>query len=481
MSQSLPQRVPKPGEKVLFITGRLAEEVTQRTVIEVSEKLNFSASVHVVGISVAALMHVDWLMRKLTNEPQGYDAVYLPGWCQGDLSQLTERFGIPFYLGPKEILDLSYFFGQQAKSPPPLDQFDIEIIAEINHAPRMSEAELMTLAEHYRQSGADVIDVGCIPGETWGGIGNIVKRLKEDGYRVSVDSFDRKEVETAVAHGAELILSCNSTNVSWLSQLQTEVVVIPDSPREMETMWQTVETLLDADCPFRIDPILEPIGFGFAASLARYFEARRQAPDVSIMMGIGNLTEMTEVDSSGVNALLAAICQELQIFSVLTTEVIPWCQSAVKEFDLARRLMHHAIENQTLPKHLNGELLLLRGPSRNELGEQSLEQMAQQIRDSNYRIFVERGEIHVMNRNGYWRGTDAFELYDRFVEQHKDLDASHAFYLGYELAKAVTALTLGKSYHQDQALRWGFLSVPEKSAHERRKRKKAPALQSGSD
>ena len=42
-------------------------------------------------------------------------------------------------------------------------------------------------------------------------------------------------------------------------------------------------------------------------------------------------------------------------------------------------------------------------------------------------------------------------------------DSAHAFYLGYEFSKAVTALTLGKSYTQDQALRWGFLTVPEVS------------------
>ena len=48
-------------------------------------------------------------------------------------------------------------------------------------------------------------------------------------------------------------------------------------------------------------------------------------------------------------------------------------------------------------------------------------------------------------------------------------DPAHAFYLGYELAKARTALTLGKHYRQDQALDWGFLTVPEVSALERRK------------
>jgi dihydropteroate synthase len=62
------------------------------------------------------------------------------------------------------------------------------------------------------------------------------------------------------------------------------------------------------------------------------------------------------------------------------------------------------------------------------------------------------------------QGTDPFELFAE-MQKRTDIDASHAFYLGYELAKALTALTLGKNYVQDQALRWGFLTVPEKSGH----------------
>ena len=37
------------------------------------------------------------------------------------------------------------------------------------------------------------------------------------------------------------------------------------------------------------------------------------------------------------------------------------------------------------------------------------------------------------------------------------------FTLGYEMAKAATALTLGKDYRQDEALDWGFLTRAEKS------------------
>ncbi len=75
--------------------------------------------------------------------------------------------------------------------------------------------------------------------------------------------------------------------------------------------------------PFLIDPILEPIGMGFMASLERYAEARRRYPTAEMLMGIGNLTELTAADSTGVNALLIAVCQELGIRTVLTTEVIP--------------------------------------------------------------------------------------------------------------------------------------------------------------
>lgn len=191
------------------------------------------------------------------------------------------------------------------------------------------------------------------------------------------------------------------------------------------------------------------------------------------MMGVGNISEMAEVDSAGVNLLLAAICQELGIHSVLTTEVINWARTSVREFDLARRLVKHAIDNRTLAKHVDPQLVMLRDPKLNEFGEDTLTKLAASLKDPNYRIFVEGGQIHVMNRDGCWRGRDAFELFDDFASQSGPLDASHAFYLGYELSKAVTALTLGKQYQQDQALQWGFLTIPETSALERRRRDKS--------
>lgn len=462
------ERSSMSRERILFITGRLAEH-SLRTVVEpLARKTGFDFEIAVLGISVAALMHVNWVRRKLVMSSQFARAI-LPGWCGGDLSLLNEQFGIPFELGPKDLFDLPEFFGNKSRPLPTLQERSIEILAEINHAPLLSETELLLQAQSYRQSGADVIDLGCVPGEAWTSVSTAVALLRAEGFRVSIDSFEQSEVELAVQAGAELVLSCHQANLDWACELPVEFVVIPDDVRQLQS-WDVTRSRLDtAGRKYRLDPVLEPIGFGFAASLARYFEIRRLNPTAAMMMGIGNLTELTEVDSTGINFLLAAICEELSIGSVLTTEVINWCRTAVREFDLARRLVRHSIANRVLPKHLGGKLVLLHDPKLRELGEQGLHELANRLTDPNFRVFGERGEIHLMNRDGYWHGSDPYELFDRMIAEVGSLSPEHSFYLGMELCKASTALILGKQYQQDEALRWGFLTVEEVSAVQRRK------------
>lgn len=449
-------------ERILLVTGRLAEPALRRCVAELRPAPEWEPVVTVLGISVAALMQADWVRRKLSVPPD-VGRVVLPGWCQGDLTMLSRHFGKPFERGPKDLHDLAEFLGQAARPKPDLSRYDIEIIAEINHAPRMTDGQIIAEAGRLRASGADVIDLGCIPGEGWPRSGAVTKLLRQDGFRVSIDSFDRHEVEEAVAGGAELVLSCNGTNRDWAAALSAELVAIPDDPRDLGSLETTVDLLHERNAKFRIDPILEPIGFGFAASLERYLAVRRRWPDAAMMMGIGNLTELTEVDSAGINMLLAGFCQELGVKSVLTTEVVNWCRSAVKEFDVARRSARHAVVEKTLPKHVDSRLAMLRDPRLHVLGEEELRRMAEQVKDPNLRIFAERGEIHVFNRDGYWHGSDPFELFERLPP----LDPAHAFYVGYELSKAVTALTLGKNYVQDEALQWGILTRAEISARHR--------------
>jgi dihydropteroate synthase-like protein len=458
---------------LLFVTGRLAETSLRKVLHALAEQTGLCYDVAVLPISVAALMQSEWVARKL-QMPEGIAQVVLPGWCGGDLTPLATRWGVPFARGPKDLFDLPEYLGRGTKPVPELTDYSIEILAEINHAPRLTEAELFSQAERYRTHGADVIDLGCIPGEPWAAIGPATQRLVAAGFRVSVDSFDRAEVEAAVEHGAELVLSANHTNRDWAVHVPAEFVAIPDEPSDLLSLERTASQLQSAGRSCRLDPILEPIGYGFATSLARYYEVRRRHPDAALMMGIGNLTELSEVDSAGVNFLLAAICEELHIASILTTEVINWCRTTVQEFDHARRLVRYAVSQRTLPKHLDGRLLLLRDPKLRELGDEGLRDLAQRVTDPNFRIFAERGEVHILNRDGYWHGDDPYEVFDRVIAAVGTLTAEHAFYLGMELMKARTALTLGKQYTQDAALRWGFLTLEETSALARRHREAHP-------
>ncbi len=450
------------GRRLLFVTGRLAEPALRRVLAELAPRAGFVPEVAVLPISVAALLTTDWVARHLSVAP-GTERIILPGFCRGDAGVVAAACGAPAEQGPKDLRDLPEFFGQRPGSPPGYGGYDIEILAEINHAPRLSRDELLALARRYHADGADVIDLGCDPGPPWPGVGDAVKLLRDQGLRVSVDSLNVAEIAAAARAGAELVLSVNGTNRHAAGDWGVEVVAIPDTPADLGGLDATVEGLTRAGVRFRIDPILEPIGFGFAASLGRYLEVRRRYPDAALMMGVGNLTELTDVDSAGVNVVLAGFCQEVGVRSVLTTEVINWCRSCVRELDRARRLVAHAVRERVLPKRLEPDLVMLRDPKLYEQGDEALRELAARITDRNYRLFAERGEIHVINGQMYLHGTDPFVLFAEMARRDEKMDSAHAFYLGYEMAKAVTAMTLGKNYTQDQALRWGLLTVPEAS------------------
>ncbi|MEX2214344.1 MAG: DUF6513 domain-containing protein [Phycisphaeraceae bacterium] len=466
--------------RVLLVTGTLAEPAMRRVAAELKEESRIDPIVAVLKIQVAALMTTEWVAKKL-ELPEGKDKVdriVLPGYCRGDLNPIEAKFGVPVERGPSNLHDLPEYFGREREAASGYGAFDIEIIAEINHAARLPLEQIIALAQAHRDDGAEVIDIGCDPlppeGErpAWEGVAVVVRELRARGLRVSVDSLHSREIELAAAAGAELVLSVNSTNreaaSGWIKPdgMPIEVVAIPDTPQDLDSLEATIEHLAHRGIPFRIDPIIEPIGFGFAQSLGRYLEARRRWPDVAMMMGVGNLTEMTEVDSAGVNALLIGFCQELGIRSVLTTQVINWSRSAVKEIDVARKLMHFAVTRRTPPKHVDSRLVALRDPKLRPLSEAELNELASKLTDRNIRIFVdEQGKLHAMNKDNHAVGDDPYLLFDELRIE----DPSHAFYLGYEMAKAITAATLGKNYVQDEPLRWGLHTREEISHHERRK------------
>ncbi|MBC8356469.1 MAG: dihydropteroate synthase [Planctomycetes bacterium] len=458
-------------DHIHFVTGRLAEHALRDVLEKLRSQVDFDYSVDVLPITVAALMTPRWIADRI-RMPSKATRVVVPGYCEGDLQEIEARVDALVSRGPKDLRRLPEFFGGRQHLKDEIGAYDIEILAEINHAPRMSLEAILAEANQLQDAGADLIDVGCEPGDPWLGVSDCVKALRDVGHRVSIDSLNPIEIEPAVRAGAELVLSVNSTNRDAACDWGCEVVVIPDDFATLGELDATIDQLATAGVPLRIDPILEPIGCGFAASLGRYLEVRRRYPDAEMLMGIGNVTELTDADSAAINLLLLGVCQELGIRSVLTTQVIDWARTSVRECDLARRMVYYAVRQGVPPKHVGDELVMLRDVGTRPFGNEQLARLASAIKDNNYRLFAEDGEMHIVSSNLHLRNADPFELFEKLLgETPKNLDASHAFYLGFELSKALTALTLDKQYEQDQALDWGFLTRPE--AHHRLKRGKS--------
>jgi len=458
-----PAPTPVEPRRVLFVTGRLAEPALRRVLDGMGAP--FACEVAALRITVAALMTTEWIARHLT-VPDGTDLVLIPGLCEGDPAVVAERAGVPVEKGPKDLREIPRHFGRAAEAAD-YGAWDIEIVAEINNAPRMSREAIRTEAARYRAAGADLVDIGCTPGLAFPALGDVVGELGRDGLRVAVDTFDPGEIRRAVEAGAELVLSVNAGNVEVAPDLAgsgARVVVVPESGGGLDTLEPALERLGQVGVPCLIDPVLEPIGMGFMASLERYAAARRRWPRAEMLMGIGNLTELTAADSTGVNAVLVAVCQELGIRSVLTTEVIPWAHGAVREVDVARRLMHYAVTGRTIPKGVDDRLVTVKDPEVLEYSEEELRALQASITDPNFRIFANRHGITVLNAERFVHGTDIQDIFARL----EVVDPAHAFYLGKELAKASLAVTLGKTYRQEGALSWGYLTPPDEvSGHVR--------------
>jgi dihydropteroate synthase-like protein len=453
--------VSAPPARVLFVTGRLAEPALRRVLSHAD--LPFSAEVAVLRITVAALMTTEWIARHL-DVPPGTDLVMIPGLCEGDVGAIGAPAGTRVEKGPKDLREIPQYFGR-AEAARDYGAWDIEILAEINNAPRLTPQAIRAAADYFQASGADVIDIGCTPGLPFPNLREVVRDLVAAGLRVSIDTFDVHEIETAVDAGAELVLSVNGTNIDvarGLAGSSARVVVLPDLGGSLDTMDRSIEKLQAWGVPYLLDPILEPIGFGFTASIERYAATRRRYPDAEMLMGTGNLTELTAADSTGVNAMLIAVCQELGIRAVLTTEVIPWARGSVREIGVARQLMHYAVTHRTIPKGVDDRLVTIKDPAVLTYTEEELRALQERITDPNYRIFADADGVTVFNNERFVRGTNIQEIFGQ-LDVH---DATHAFYLGKELARASLAMTLGKTYRQEGSLSWGYLTPPDDARSE---------------
>lgn len=435
-------------DRYLFLTGRLAEKSLRRVLAGMDAP--FAWEVRDIGLQVAGLMTAELIERRVA-APVAADRIYVPGRCRGDLDALARRYGVPVIRGPDELKDIPAFF-ERAARPVALDRCDIAIFSEIVDAPALSLDALLDRARRYRADGADVIDLGCLPATPFPQLEDAVRALKDAGFAVSVDSLDPQELLRGGRAGADYLLSLAPDHLWIADEVAATPVLIGREPADEASLYASIERLAARGRRFFADSILDPIPFGFAASIARYQRLRQRFPDVPILMGVGNLTELVDADTTGINALLFGIAAELRVAAVLTTQVSDHARRAVREADVARRLMYAAREGQMLPRGLTDALLTVHAKRPFTDSPEEIAEIARAVRDPNFRIQVAADGVHIYNRDGHHVATDVFDLWPKLALER---DGAHAFYLGFELAHAQLAWALGKRYAQDEPLDWG--------------------------
>jgi len=326
-------------ERILFLTGRLARNSLENVLAAITPAA-FEWETLDIGIQVAGLMTADMIRRRVAR-PEHFDRVLVPGRCRGDLAALSSDYGIPVERGPEDLKDIPEHF-QRAARPIDLSHYDIDIFAEIVDAPQLDVEAILARARQYARDGANVIDLGCLPQTPFAHLEATVGALKAAGLRVSVDSLDSDELLRAGRAGADYLLSLTVDTLWIADEVASTPVLIPRQPTDEASLYEAMDTLSARGRAFLADSILDPLPFGFTKAIARYERLRTRFPHAPIFIGIGNVTELTEADTSGMNALLLGIATELRAAAVLTTEVSGHARRAVREADVACRILYAA-------------------------------------------------------------------------------------------------------------------------------------------
>jgi dihydropteroate synthase-like protein len=436
------------AERVLFLTGHLAHARLEKVLRE--SNLGIEWSIVDIGVKVAALMTEAIIARRLSRRISA-DRIVVPGRCRADLARLSAQFRVPFERGPDELKDLPAYFGKRGRGLD-LSRHDMRIFAEMVDASALSIDGIVARATAMRAAGADVIDLGCLPDTPFPRLEDAVRELKARGFKVSVDSADTAELRRGGSAGADFLLSLTEHTLDIAAETGATPVLIPTTHGDMASLYRAAEAAETRGIKAILDPVIDPIHFGFMASLARYAELRAKVPDADILMGTGNLTELTDADSSGITAMLLGICSELHIRNLLVVQVSPHTRRTIEEHDAARRIMFAAREDASLPQDYGAALLQVHDKKPFPNTPQEIAEIAAQVADDNFRIETADDGVHVYNRRGHHVGQDALALFGKLGVER---DGAHAFYLGAELMKAEIAWRLGKRYAQDEPLAWG--------------------------
>lgn len=516
-----------------MITGLLAKDLVTRY----AQKSRVKTKVIALKVPVAALLSPKYIAKEAEKlNLRGFDVILVPGLIRGDTSVIEDATGIPTFKGPKYAADLPTvldLLGQVklSKVTPACEllrdelqqralqetylaeknrdillrnpgnmligelaigkDFPMRVMAEIIDAPLLSDEEIQAMAKRYVKLGAEIIDVGMIAGESRpSDAKRAVKAVKGVvNVPVSIDTLDPAEAREAVSAGVDMILSVDAGNVEDMASFASEVavVVIPTNHRKGFFPKNTIERLILLEENIRKarklgitrivgDLILDPVNMpGVMESLVAFYKFARRHPDIPLLFGVGNVTELMDADSVGANALLAGMASEIGVSILLTTEKSDKARGSIKELAVASKMMFLAKKRGSVPKDLGLDLLMLKDKRiREEPYNREIEEEAQTIKATEkhkpplfdpkgcFKIMIDRANdvIAALHFSASKRdkptvvikGKTAEDVYAKIVEMGLVTRLDHAAYLGSELAKAEISLETGKEYIQDSPL-----------------------------
>ncbi|MBN1455225.1 MAG: dihydropteroate synthase-like protein [Methanomicrobia archaeon] len=506
--------------KITLATGRKAEGMV-RDAIRTAEVPDVTCEVLTQDLNIAAFSTPRSLKRAIEQQQcvTASDLILVSGFCTADFSALEAEIGTPIRLGPRHAYDigeaLRYLDEIEFSAHVPADQFltarrradaqqkleelerraqavfslngvkigggsRMKVCAELVDATLMTESEITRLTHHYLSSGADILDVGVHIGATANEVARAVQTVRSFAPHVpvSIDSLDAAHIRTGIENGVEMVLSLNQENIpdigATLADHNVAAVVIPDSTDPQATYESLLANIAAAKAAgiTRVigDPILNVVGYGIADSLYHYYTFRMQDNHTPLFFGVGNVTELMDADSVGINATLAGIASELRADILFTPECSDKARGSVRELRVASEMMMLARARGSAPKDLGIDLLVLKEKRKGPLTTVHDDQLITATADETwqldprgfFRIFLcEVNEASDSQRQICAQhspsgkqiiGESARTIMDTILRLDLASLSTHISYLSRELTKAELALRLNRTYEQDETL-----------------------------
>ncbi len=456
---------------------------------------------------------------------KSFDLILTPGLVRKDVGYIREKTGIDTYKGPRDAADLAIVFEMLDKlklsSIKPADSlleeelreralsfidnfemdeenkirllkkpenilvgklpvgedFPMRVLAEIANAPLLTDVELLNRAQYFVRSGADMIDIGMVAGESFEKrIPDMVKLLKKHlNVAISIDSLNPVEIISAVNSGVDMVLSLDHGNweevIPYLENNNIPAVILPTDysknyvPESIEDRVKSIERLRNKCKTIDVlaDLILDPVNSRSLVDSIIACHNFKQKNHEPLFFGVGNVTELLDSDSVGVNALLAGISMELGASVLFTPEESGKTIGSVKELAMSSDMMFLAKNRGSIPKDLGINTVFFKDKRKPEDIIEEVDVPVVNAEENykfkhdpagSFKIMVEDRQIKAVHYlktipQIAVKGNTAKAVYDEIIKMGLISRVEHASYLGSELEKAEIASKVGKKYIQD--------------------------------